>query len=278
MGKAKNKNRTLSKTDKVYAKKARNKLKKQNAKRSGGDAQKLLAKLAADTSSKNRIVGLKADESRRSYRKRLAKFNAERLAERKGGKADSGGKGGGDDNGEAGSSGKEGGTSSAANKEKDLSTALGPRNSSYSSLVGEFEALQRRIEAGVPTQAKQFNNMLRLCAAIGEYHLAVFVLGQMSAQGLEPDDEAFGYLQLLQGKTPTNQTYIKGAELGDALSGLHPKVVIKELIQKRNVDSKWVELQPQVTRVKKWLAANTDEINSGECSLLRACVRLRAWV
>eukprot|EP00750_Incisomonas_marina_P025690 INCI5627.2.p1 GENE.INCI5627.2~~INCI5627.2.p1 ORF type:complete len:233 (-),score=52.15 INCI5627.2:450-1148(-) len=107
--------------------------------------------------------------------------------------------------------------------------------------------------------------MLKMCAAIGEYHLAVFILGQMAAQEIEPDDESFDYLRLLQQKTPTNQTYIQGVDLGDALNGLHPKVVIKQLIQKRQIAEKWTELQPEVTKVRSWLISNTETINEGKC-------------
>lgn len=249
MGKAKNKNRSMSKADKVYAKKARNKIKKQNVQRTG--AQHLLSKLA-ESGNKNRITGLKSTESRRSFRKRLAKFNADRLSSRKGGKSDD-------------ADADEKSDTSAVDKKasRDPSTALGPRNSSYASLVSEFEALQRRIGAGVPTHMKKFNGMLKMCAAIGEYHLAVFILGQMAAQEIKPDDESFDYLRLLQQKTPTNQTYIQGVDLGDALDGLHPKVVIKQLIQKRQIDEKWTELQPEVTKVRSWLTSNTAMINEG---------------
>ena len=237
----------MSKTDKVYAKKARNKLKKQNALRTG--AQHVLAKLAEK--NKNKISGLKSTESRRSFRKRLAKFKAERLAQRKDGKST------------GGSENSENSDADGNAPARDARTALGPRNSSYTSLVNEYEALQRRIEAGVPTHGKKFNAMLKMCAAIGEYHLSVFILGQMTAQDLELGDEAYEYLHLLQQKTPTNQTYIKGLVLGDALNGLHPKVVIKQLLQKRNVEAKWQELQSDAGRVREWLAQHTSDINDG---------------
>jgi hypothetical protein len=245
MGKARNKNRSLTKSDKVYAKKSRNKIKKQNIRRTG--MTHVLKKLAAV--NKDRLAGLQPNESRRSFRKRLAKFKVAKLKERKNPKT-------GDTDAELGKHVID------ANNVTNPKTVLGPKNASFDSLKSEWAALQRRIEANVPTPLKKFNNMLKLCAAIGEYHLAVFVLGQMSAQDLELDDETYNFLALLQEKTPTNETYIQGVDISDALGGLHPKGVIKQLLQKRKVEGKWAGLQSaEVPQVKKWLQQNISLCN-----------------
>ena len=249
MGKSRNKNRNLSKTDKVYAKKARNKLKKQNAKKTG--AAHLLAKVAAANKTKNHLQGLKPTESRRSFRKRLAKFKANKLKERKKQNVDTV-----TDVSEPSATGSQ---QSVVNAEPTVT--LGPRNSSFSTLKKEYAALSRRLEAGVPTHRKQFNGMLKLCAAIGEYHLAVFVLGQMSAQDLDPDEEAFTFLKLLQEKKPTNSTYIEGVTLNEALGGIHPKVIIKQLLQKHKLDAMHTSLQDEVSKVKIWLKQNVEICN-----------------
>lgn len=239
MGKARNKNRTLSKADKVYAKKERNKKKKQNQRRTG--TKDILKKVAA--TNKNRIAGLLPTESRRSYRKRLAKFRASKETEK---------------NTEKRAKLED----NKVSERTENANPLGPRNASYESLVNEYEALNRRIKAGVSTSLKQFNSMLNKCAAIGEYHLAVYLLGEISAQDLEPDFTTIDTLRLLLQKTPTMKTYIKGVELDvEVLGGLHPKAIVKQLIQKHVWEAKWEGMQSQVATVKEWLKKNINECN-----------------